>query len=134
MTRAERNLAYYDRTRRKTHAGKLTPVCRQRGPVGSVVTCKTCLMALKARAVGSKINEWEQKRLDAMFRKRTAERSAAWRRRNPEKARLSGLRWREKNRDVIRVLNIQWQQKNRAYRNAYNARWRANRALKLAAA
>jgi len=123
MTKAEKNRAYYDKTRRKIHAGKFAPVCHQSGPVGDVVTCKTCLMVLKTRAVGSKINEWDQKRLDVMFRKRRAEQSAAWRKRNPEKAKLAGERWRAKNKDVIRVLNIQWRAKNREYRKVYNAEW-----------
>lgn len=133
MTRAESNRIYYDRTRRKTHSGKFMPLCRQSGPVDKVVTCKTCLMILKTRAVGSKINEWERKRLDAMFRKRTAALSAAWRKRNPDKAREASKRWRDKNRDVLRVLNREWCANNIERRRIYNAQWRSRKAQQASA-
>jgi hypothetical protein len=119
MTRAEKNLRYYNKTRRKVHAGKLAPLCRQNGPIGPVVTCKTCLMVQKTRAVGQQLNEWEQKRLDAMFKKLAAEKSARWRARNIEKARESARRYHAKNADVLRITNRQWREKNRGVRTPY---------------
>jgi hypothetical protein len=125
MSRTENNLRYYNKTRRKVHAGPRAPLCRMAGPVGSVVTCKTCLMVQKARAVGSRINEWEQKRLDAMFRKQSAERSAKWRANNLEKARAASRRWRERNLDVMRVNQREWYVKNRDHVMAYQRNRRA---------
>jgi hypothetical protein len=125
MTRAEINRRYYDKTRRRTHAGKFAPICGMSGPVGKVPTCKTCLMVEKTRKVGSRINEWERKRLEALFRKQSAQRSAAWRARNPESARAASRRWHAKNRDLVRVSNRQWAERNREHRRAYNAAYQA---------
>jgi hypothetical protein len=119
VTRVENNRRYYDKARRKVHAGPLAPLCRQAGPTGKVVTCKTCLMVQKARAVGKRINEWEQKRLDALFRQKSAERSAKWRANNLDKARAASRRWREKNLDVMRVIQREWYAKNRDHVMTY---------------
>jgi hypothetical protein len=125
MTRAEKNLRYYNKHRRKIHAGKFTPLCNQSGPVGEEVTCKTCLMVQKVRAIGSKVNEWERKRLEGLFRQQSAEKSAEWRRKNPDKARAACQRWREQNRDLHRIMNREWNARNREKRRAYNREyWR----------
>jgi hypothetical protein len=129
MSRAEINRAYYDKTRRKYHAGKLTPLCRQKGPMAKdrPVTCKTCLMVQKTAQIGKAINEWEQKRLKALFLTISRERSAAWRRANPEKASEASRKWREKNRDVHRISSREWSRNNLERRAAYNRQWRANK-------
>jgi hypothetical protein len=128
MTKAESNRRYYDRNIRKYHAGKLAPLCNQRGVVAKdgPVTCRTCLMVQRSKVIGKQINEWEQKRLVALFRAQSRERSAAWRRANPEKAREAARRWRSNNRDLHRLSCREWYQKNREVKQQYNAHYNAN--------
>ena len=122
------NRRYYDKTRRATHIGPLAPLCRQRGPVvASGATCKTCLRIEKARQVGKRLNEWERKRLDALFRQQAAEKTAAWRRRNPEKARAACRRWRARNVDVHRIARREWGARNRERLTATQRERRASK-------
>ncbi len=125
--KAEYNRRYYDQKRRKVHAGKLAPICGMRGPVGKVVTCKACMAVAKAREIGKRINEWEKKRLDALYRAKHAQEAFQWRRRNPEKARAASRRWRERNRDLAKIAQRDWYQRNQerarqASRDRYHAK------------
>jgi hypothetical protein len=120
MSRVESNRRYYDKTRRKIHAanGHITH-CNMRGPIGKEVTCKKCLDILRAKAVGTRINEWEAKRLKELARLADAERSRRWRAANPEKAREACRRWRERNKDLQRIAHREWAAKNVEHRRAY---------------
>lgn len=120
MTRAEINRRYYDKKLRRTHAGKLAPLCHQRGPIGDTVTCKTCLKVMRAQSIGKSLNEWEQKRIAALVRTYNAERAARWRKANPDKVRAMVKRYREKYRDLYRLSCRAYYAKNRDQRREYN--------------
>lgn len=112
LPRSETNRRYYNRFR-KVHIGPLAPLCRQRGPIGPVATCKTCMMVQKARAVGTALNEWEAARLKKLFKAQSAARSKAWRKRNPAKASAACMKWRTENHDVYLIYMREWRQKQK---------------------
>lgn len=131
MSRVASNLRYYNLTRRKVHAGKLVPLCRANGPIGRDVTCKTCIRIARQQAVGSKLNEWEAKRVKALLREFVRQKSAEWRARNPDKAREACRRWREQNRDMQRLANREWYARNRERKRLYNAAYYARRRARM---
>lgn len=102
---------YYDK-RRKVHMGPLAPLCRERGPIGAVVTCKKCLAYDKARKVGETLNEWDRKRLAALILEEQRRKARERRARNVERARENARRWRAANRDLVRVNNKLWRARN----------------------
>ena len=133
MSRVASNLKYYNKTRRKVHAanGHITQ-CNMPGPIGKEVTCKKCLDILKAKAVGTRINEWDAKRLKEMARVAEVERSRRWRAANPEKSREACKRWRAKNKDLQRIAHREWVAKNVEHRRAYMREYLKNYRKKAA--
>ncbi len=61
----------------------------------------------------------------------STKRMQAWRRKNPEKARVAARRWRAKNLEKARAKCRKWQEENPEKAQAATNRWRGNNREKV---